>query len=313
MSPKIGSSYAGTGNADSALGDSAVLKAPDSALVSSPVLRGTPGITAVGSCPMTPPPEDRATTAGESSSRLSAPRVRRRSALKIASTPPPPPIPSPPSAANKRRTPSSISVNARSSSVVASKGMLFSRSELRPPPLSASRKYDGNVGFGFRSMASTAAASSMSGHGRGDRGGRSSSSSLSWSDPIATGGAVGGGGGIGEGGGGGAGSPAMTDTGAVRPSESFATLRMSEARRRAAWFSDSSPSLSSPPPSLAALVSATAATTNSPAAPDAADAADAKKASVPPLPKISSIFIPTAACPLRQPGESDSSKDKVDA
>ncbi|CAB1098355.1 unnamed protein product [Ectocarpus sp. CCAP 1310/34] len=197
-----------------------------------------PAAVAIGApayIPMTPPREDAAAVRRQ---QQSVPLVRRRSALKIGTSPH---VPSPTSANKRRAPPRSISVNARSSSVVASEGMLFSRSELRPAPLSASRKFDSNVSE-FRchptSSSSTLSSSSLSSN--------SSSEFSSASGPVKVLQQSAAARSLEEGGGG---PPPVAQHQQRR--DNLANLRIIEARRRAI-LSFGEPS-SPPPPSLAAL------------------------------------------------------------
>lgn len=181
---------------------------------------------------MTPPPD-----AGNQPPKQSPRIIRRRSALKI-DTPKPAPLSSSP----PKQTADSISVNARSSSVVAPSrdgkaGMLFSRAELRLPmrtaPLSA-RSHGRSSSFGGVSAGS----------GRGS--GR-------WSGAFLSTGSAGGGGDCGGDSGGGSGSSSACQ---ARPSPSFATVREEEATKRCCFAASSScPSTLSSlsPPRLAAL------------------------------------------------------------
>ncbi|CAN0268394.1 unnamed protein product [Ectocarpus sp. 12 AP-2014] len=184
--------------------------------------------------PTTPPPEN--ATAVRSQQQQSVPLVQRRSALKIGTSRH---VPSPTSANKRRAPPRSISVNARSSSVVASEGMLFSRSELRPAPLSATRKFDGNVSeFRFHPTSSSSTLSSSS--SSSNISSEFSSASVKVLQQSATASRP-------EGGGGG--PPPVAEHQQRR--DNLATLRIVEARRRAI-LSFGEPS-SPPPPSLAAL------------------------------------------------------------
>eukprot|EP00752_Nemacystus_decipiens_P010704 g9533.t1 len=224
--------------------------------------------------------------------RQSPPTVKRKTCLRISTSPPVD------SAANgnKRATPSNIAVTAGSSSVVACKGMLFSRAELRPAPLSASRKYNGNVGFGFQSSScsdmvignNTNGVTSSLGCPVGDQ--PQSSTGMTKPSP-------------GRGGNFSAGpaTSAAAVNPAVRSSESFATLRIMEARRRAAWSFEPSPRTSSaspPPPSLAALDSRSAGSyrRRSPKKGPGSTAARKAPMPMPPLPKMKS-FAPTIVAP----------------
>ncbi|CAM9892599.1 unnamed protein product [Ectocarpus sp. 4 AP-2014] len=197
-----------------------------------------PAAVAIGApayIPMTPPPEDAAAVRRQQ--QQSVPLVRRRSALKIGTSRH---VPSPTSANKRRAPPRSISANARSTSVVASEGMLFSRSELRPAPLSASRKFDSNVSeFRFHptSSSSTLSSSSLSSNSNSEF--SSASGPVKVLQQSAAAQSL-------EGGGGGPPPVARHEQ-----RDNLATLRIIEARRRAI-LSFGEPS-SPPPPSLAAL------------------------------------------------------------
>eukprot|EP00903_Cladosiphon_okamuranus_P010691 g10104.t1 len=224
--------------------------------------------------------------------RQSPPAVKRKTCLRISTSPP---VDSAANA-NKRMTPSNIAATAGSSSVVASKGMLFSRAELRPAPLSASRKYDSNAGFGSQSSetmsgstsiststSTSTSTSSLGGLPAGDQLPSTGNNKNGSRPPLAPGRAN-----FNTG----SSSTSLSARSLVRPSERFATLRFIEARRRAAWSLESSPRASSsspPPPSLAALGSRSAASYRRRSPNGGAGSTTARKSPSPPLPKMKSF------------------------